>query len=518
MSVGYKERYRFGSLSDWPWKVALVASIFLGLFIASATSQDALVLLGAIAIIVLSVIQPLFALALALLAGPFGALENIIFGGVSIDSGQILLLLALTTWICRGLLQRQFNLPKISLRVPLLIYIGIALLSFLNAPDLYSGIKEVIKWIEILAVMLMVTDLGSQLYTKRWGTISTYNPYSIGIWFIVAMLLSAGTIQALIGIWQFALRGDGPEHFLVLDRFYRAYGTFEQPNPFGGYMNMSVLLALGVLIGLFMMFWLPGREQPHRGSFSIFILVALILFTVALATLLGLVFSWSRGAWMGFLAGLTVMAFLGPKRLSRGLFVLVFALMMIAIGARVGLLPPTVSERVSGFATDLAFDDIRGVDINDENYSVLERLAHWQTALDMARDEPLFGVGFGNYASVYSEYALINWPDPLGHAHNYYFNILAETGIAGLIAYGVLWGAIFHKTYKTLEREEWPVRGLLLGLLGIWVAFSVHHLVDKLYVNNIYIHLGVLLGLLQLCSLHADVRQQNINMLEVNRE
>jgi O-antigen ligase len=111
------------------------------------------------------------------------------------------------------------------------------------------------------------------------------------------------------------------------------------------------------------------------------------------------------------------------------------------------------------------------------------------------------GVGFGNYGAVYPTYALINWPDALGHAHNYYLNILAETGIIGLLAYAFLWGAIFVQTLRALRWQEWPLRGLLLGLLGVWTAITVHHLVDKLYVNNLYIHLGVLLGLLQLSSL-----------------
>jgi hypothetical protein len=43
-----------------------------------------------------------------------------------------------------------------------------------------------------------------------------------------------------------------------------------------------------------------------------------------------------------------------------------------------------------------------------------------------------------------------------------------------------------------------------MGLLAVWTAVTIHHLVDKLYVNNIYIHLGVLFGLLELLSLQVD--------------
>ncbi|MCZ7665773.1 MAG: hypothetical protein M5U34_00335 [Chloroflexi bacterium] len=64
------------------------------------------------------------------------------------------------------------------------------------------------------------------------------------------ILLLAGSVQAAWGVWQFGLRQDGPEHFLVLGRFYRAYGSFEQPNPFGGFMYLSAMLALGIMLGL----------------------------------------------------------------------------------------------------------------------------------------------------------------------------------------------------------------------------------------------------------------------------
>jgi hypothetical protein len=40
------------------------------------------------------------------------------------------------------------------------------------------------------------------------------------------------------------------------------------------------------------------------------------------------------------------------------------------------------------------------------------------------------------------------------------------------------------------------LRGVAIGLLGTWTHLSVHHLLDNLYVNNVHLHVGVLLGLL----------------------
>jgi O-antigen ligase len=163
-----------------------------------------------------------------------------------------------------------------------------------------------------------------------------------------------------------------------------------------------------------------------------------------------------------------------------------------------GFVPAPVASRLGGFTADLQLGDVRGVDINDANYSVLERLAHWQAALSMARANLWLGVGFGNYEPAYGAYDLLNWPYPLGHAHNYYLNLLAETGVLGLAAYLIFWTAVFGQTLRVLKRLNWPKRGLALGLLSVWVALAVHHLLDKLYVNNLYLHLGAMLGILQL--------------------
>jgi O-antigen ligase len=320
------------------------------------------------------------------------------------------------------------------------------------------------------------------------------------------MILMAGLSQALIGIWQFGLRGDGPEHFEILGGFYRAFGTFNQPNPFGGYMSMAACLGIGVLVGLGMAWIQRWRTKKTSGDQSTRREILWLVFvggcTAALAA--ALIFSWSRGAWLGFSAAIAAFILFFPKRRWVGLGLLIAGGGLFLGGNQMGLVPGAVSSRLSGFQEDLQFGDVRGVDINDANYAVLERLAHWQAALDMARDNPWTGVGFGNYEPAYSDYALINWPYPLGHAHNYYLNILAETGIPGLVVYVLLWGAIIWQAGGLIRRLDWPRRGIALGLLAVWMTLSVHHLVDKLYVNNLYIFLGALFGLQQVLEWKDD--------------
>jgi O-antigen ligase len=470
------------------------------------------------AVLLLVLVQPLVGLLLALLVGPFGALENILLGSTLLDSGQLLFLLTAAAWLAWGVVRRQIVLPRTRLDLPLLIFICLAAVSLLNATSMLFGVKELVKWVEVLLVMWIVVDVAGRGREKgNLGQLASIRG-------LVFMLLLAGLSQAVIGIWQFGLRGDGPEHFEILGGFYRAYGTFEQPNPFGGYMSLGASLAAGVLVGLVMSWFQEAAVLENKGGRGRFHFSAVwsrlrlhfnsyspaewlwVMWVsgCTAALVAALIFSWSRGAWLGFAAAAAGLALFFPRKRWAGFLVLLAGGFLFLAGSQFGLIPASVSARVNSFQEDLRFGDVRGVDINDANYAVLERLAHWQAAVDMARDNLWSGVGFGNYEPAYGEYALINWPYPLGHAHNYYLNILAEMGLPGLLAYLFLWAMIFWQSFGLLRRLDWPRRGIALGLLAAWITLSVHHLVDKLYVNNLYIFLGAMLGLQQVLDKSDD--------------
>ena len=445
---------------------------------------------------ILALINPLFGLGLALLLGPFGALEAIVLGPSLLDSGQVALMLTFAAWIGTGLARRRLLIPRTGFNIPWLLFILIAALSLLGAYSVPLGLVELLKWLEIGLIVWLILDMASDPERRPSG-------YAAVMRLILATLLLVGLLQALIGIWQFGLRGDGPEHFLVLGRFYRAYGTFEQPNPFGGYMNLIAFPALGLLLGLLVAWWSRRHGEQRvdyltpRGLWFVLALLA------SAAASLAVILSWSRGAWLGFLAGAAVLALFSTRRIALGMVVMATALAMavggLVLGAATGFGPSqAIIDRLSGFREEFTLGDVRGVDINDANYSVIERLAHWQAAADMARDDLWTGVGFGNDGAAYDDYDLINFPDALGHAHNYYLNLLAEVGLPGLMAYVLFWLVLVGQSIRYAQRAAWPERGIVVGLLAAWAALAVHHLVDKLYENNIYVHLGAMIGLLQL--------------------
>jgi O-antigen ligase len=227
--------------------------------------------------------------------------------------------------------------------------------------------------------------------------------------------------------------------------------------------------------------------------------ILLIVFYVLASLLLlaGLVFSWSRGAWLGFGAALLVIAIALPRRTWLGLALFGLLLMGVVLLWVSDSLPRSVTERLqSSTAEFFAFEDVRGVDITPENYAVVERLAHWQAALNMATYSPWVGIGAGNYKVVYSNFQLINWSESLGHAHNYYLNILAEAGIIGLLGYGKVWLVIMWLTWRARSHPDIFARFVVVGLLGTWTYLAVHSLFDNLYVNNLFLHIGLMLGLL----------------------
>lgn len=484
----FKERPFFSHSS-----FALLVAVGLGIALTQLPPFLSLGLVLGTAVLLLILRFPIAGLGFALLAGPFGALESLFLGITLFDSGQIFLLLALASWGLRGLYTKKITIPKASFIWPMIIFIGIAFVSILDAPSITFGIRELIKWVEMwLVIVLILSEAQRATDKKRF------------IQLVLGLFLFSGFVQALIGIWQFGLRGIGPEHFIISGNFYRAYGSFEQPNPFGGLMHLTALLALGTATALISPVWeaIKTAFTNQKISFKTwrlpdFSLFWLFVVSVGATAVLSLIFSWSRGAWLGFAGGAAVLALFWPQKRWLGFVGLLVAVTAVLLGLQFNILPASISQRLVGFVADFQLGDVRGVDINDTNYSVLERLAHWQTAVDMARDQLWLGVGFGNYEPAYADYALINWPAALGHAHNYYLNILAETGIVGLSAYLFFWLVTIKQTISEINKHSGLFRGIVLGLLGCWIALSVHHLVDKLYVNNLYIQFGVLLGLLQ---------------------
>jgi O-antigen ligase len=471
--------------ADWQWG-ALAA--LAGLLIAVLPPATSALLIGLVLIGLLMLIEPALALVVMLCVAPLKTLIET-EGGLTLpfglDIGQFALIVAVGVWITRKAADREPLWRGRSVRVygALLTFLAATALTLPGAVSPGKGLSEWLKWAEILLLAFMTADFAE----GRWR------------WLLFGVLLAA-SIQALLGIYQFT-GGSGAPHLWILDyRFFRAFGTFGQPNPFGALMGLSLPLALGTAWGYLCLAW-QQRNDPstrERTRRAVSLLIAGGYGGMAALILAGLLVSWSRGAWIGFAAALLTLLWLAPSSFKRGALAVAGAGGLFGLLWLAGLAPASITERIAGFTEDFAgFRDMRGVAINDDNFAVVERMAHWQAAIAMAERRPWLGVGFGNYEAAYPDFALINWPLALGHAHNYYLNLLAETGILGLVVYMMMGAVIIRLTYQALRQAPSPVeQGIALGLMGVWTHLAVHSLFDKLYVNNLFLTVGVLLGLL----------------------
>ncbi len=432
-----------------------------GLLIALLPVQYGLALVLAAGLTIATLIEPVAGLVGGLFLGLLRGHLLVEVPQVPAQLGHLFVALAVASWIGHGLARRDLRISIPPLTLPLLGFLFAGWLSLWSPADLGYGLPELVKWLEVLLALLIVADRVPPRLL----------PWLIGV------LLLIGLFQAGVGLYESAIWRRDMEFFQIGGTgFRRAYGTFGQPNPYAGYISMTLALAVGLLTAV-----------PRRP-------VAILLGAAILLLGAALVASWSRGGWIGFGAAAVAMAVGLPRRFRWGL---ALGLLLIAVGLLLytaGWLPAAITARLS----DLSFQigDIRGVGITDANFALLERLAHWQAALQMWRYNFWAGVGLGCYEPAYPQFALINWPLPLGHAHNIYLNLLAETGLLGLAAYLILWGTVFWRTWQNLRTAQGLARGIALGLLGAWTHLTVHHLFDNLYVNNTHLLIGILFGVL----------------------
>lgn len=480
----------------WPWShlaAQVITLSVVGVAIA-LLPQPQLIGVGAFiaALLALAAIlaEPVVGLALALVVGPFQPLERVTLQ-LPLDSGQIVLALALVGYAFRWLAARRFPLvrPPPAIAAAFAVFLAVCLLSFFPARDFRDWATECIKWMQIGVVALLVA--------------SEADPRKRRI--VLGAILISAAGQAAFGLIQADVRGFGPPEFRIRGTdAYRAYGTFEQPNPFGGFMGLTWPVAAALALWATAQVWSKWRAGCLRCSMRVagrahgpMLLLLAVSALVAALCVRALVASGSRGALVGAAAAgaaLFLASVRQPRRWVGG--ALVLALVAFALDL---INPPASLEAQLQYFSDpsSAFGlDVRNAHVTPITFSTVERLAHWQAALRMVESAPWLGVGFGNYAAAYPAFRLLPWENALGHAHNYYLNIFAETGAVGLLAYLALWMTIVVATWQAARRKGIAAvsSALCAGILGAWAHLAVHHLFDKLYVANMHLLIGAYLG------------------------
>lgn len=263
--------------------------------------------------------------------------------------------------------------------------------------------------------------------------------------FLLRLLLLLAVVAGL-GVIQVTLCPRDPWGIPLLARFFgrcdRAHGFYSIYMTLAGVLTLTLLATLPKLL---------ARGLGRRRWIS------------AAATLvgLGLALTYTRGAWLGFLAGVAALSILLRRA---GLLLGVGGLLLLL------LLPAgTLGDRLRSLG-----------DLSDPTFR--ERLYMWQGGLLMIRDHPLTGVGPGQVKVAYPRYA----PKPAvkkatSHLHNTPLQVAAERGLAGLAAWLAIWVTFFVRALRilgSLAATEQRERGLVAGSLAATVGFLISGLFE----------------------------------------
>jgi O-antigen ligase len=466
-------------------------------------------------VLVWTALRPRAALYLMPIAVPWGSIDTLTLGGLDLNSADILVGFLIIGWLLGYVLRPatyrgEVGVDHIGVRdreegripnyliIAMLLMLATMILSMVVAVDIRSSLKEIAKWGEFVIIVL----LGAQ-YLRTRGQIYT----------IAVITILAGITQAFYGYIQ-DFYNLGPESFIRASSL-RVYGSFGQPNPFGGYINMPLAIALALL--------LLGRNRTTRilgGIATVFLAIAVYL-------------SQSKGAEMAAAAGLLLIIFVGMPRLRRpiGLAALV-GLGVVALFT-LGRIPITV---INPLLKQVGLAGLSFTSPSSADYATAERIAHWIAGIRMFLAHPILGVGIGNFPDVYANYYITIFSVSLDHAHDYYINTAAETGVVGLVAFLFFLMAHFvasgssylhiNKRFRAAEAQatqpapiiEKPLgredkiallinpvrmstwycpsgiyrqirtlgndRALAIGLIAALLTVCVHNLVDDLYVHS----------------------------------
>lgn len=464
------------------------------------------------------ILRPRVALYLMPIAVPWGSLDTLTVAGLNVNSADILVFMLGIGWLMSYAMRPMLSYDRsgsarydggprdrVATHAPLYLLVAILallvamMLSMYGAISISSSLKEISKWLEFLVLILVGTQY---IRTRRQ------------LWLLVVMICLAGVSQGFYGFFQ-AFFNLGPQSF-IRDTSLRVYGTFGQPNPYAGYINIPLSIALALL--------LLGSSWLTR------ILAGLAAVLLAITVYL----TQSRGAEIALVSALIFIVIVGMPHLRKPIALLALAVVCFLQLFFAGWIPTYVLRPVFKL---LGTEQISFVAPSTQDYSTAERLAHWIAGIRMFLTHPLTGVGIGNYPDAYPSYYLTIFVNSLGHAHNYYINIAAETGVIGLAAFLLFLIAIFvaggsafcavNRKYaearalcttppdKVQAPLGWrnkltlllqPVRmvkyyrprgihgaltalvndrALAIGLLAALLSVCVHNLVDDLYVHSV---------------------------------
>jgi polysaccharide biosynthesis protein PslJ len=428
--------------------VALLGGAVLGVGVAFLSPLMAIMGLLGLTVAIAIFVRP----ELGLLG--FVAVSNLLpFAVIPIRFGLSLTLVdaVLTTLLAAWLywaIQRGRPLAASALNFPILIYLGLALASFvlgltysISPERLRLFIKSVNSILFFFSVLNCVRSIAE--LRRAVTALLVCGAVAAGIAIVLQYLPQNTTIQILsaLGPLGYPTGADVLRPIADTD-IPRAIGTSVDPNVLGGLLMLTSSLLVGQLLS-------QTPVLPRK----------LLVPMIALA-LVALLLTHSRSAFGGFIVGAIVVGTFHDRRL----------LLLVAFGLAALFFLPRDWVFVDRIFSGLAFED----------RASLMRLDEYRDAINLIGMYPWFGIGFGEppsinlYLGVSSMYLLVG----------------QEMGLLGLAAFLTIGGVLAWQVVAGIkEATDEVTKGLLVGLCAALAAAAAAGLLDHYFVNIVFPHM-----------------------------
>lgn len=419
-----------------------------------------------------------------------------VYGDLSVyilDGLFILLVLTWFIWLVRQKTKRkswaEVSDAKKALALSVLIFISYVSLSVLWSS--YS-LPSLVVWDRLLQMVLLILMIRSlRVSLKELLFTVLLSGLVQSFWAIVQFFLQAIPASTLLGMaHQDASRLGASVIEFQGQRWLRAYGSFPHPNILGGWLFVSTTIASAWYLSLYKGF------AAYRGKWSSLskdmitswrwqVVASLSAFIFCL---LGLLISFSRGAWLAYAAGFAVLVIvmLIAAKKREHLVILVGAVKLVIIGM---LLLSALTLLIGPLWTDRVFGHAR-----TNMVSGMERVALLQQSKNVISLHPVLGGGVGSYLPqvmrLYPGQEIFEYQP----VHNVWLLLYAEFGlIGGLIfvgwSFAIISGARIMVTKKPQRIEIYLGYALFIST---GIAFCFDHFWYSLPVGMMLV--GILLA------------------------
>lgn len=352
---------------------------------------------------------------------------------------------------CKGVVFSPMDMPVIG-------FIAVMIFVFLvNSPDpkiSLEGLRVVIQYVlwYFVAVRLVKNHRKAVAVSKVFAVI-------VGI-------------MALHGLYQFAVGVEMPAGWVDQNEAgvrTRVFSILTSPNIFGSLLTLAAPIALGLAFG--------ERRRLGKAFYGI----------IALMMMGSLLFTFSRGAWIGFAVAFAVYVLIKDKR---------FLLPGVIAALLVILLVPSVGNRITYMLSpEYIESSLRG-----------GRLVRWITGARILSFFPVFGVGLGHFGgAVAMNHGLSTLLDgeyqETFYMDNNYLKIAVETGIVGITAMLLLMYCVIINSLRTVsmvrdKRVKELAAGITAGLTGVIVHNCVENVFEvPLMCTVFWLFVGIIMAI-----------------------